>query len=336
VVVAGSQIYLTEDQFGSNAPVSLDLIPRISTIPGIKEVIPRIIGRTYYNNYFLAVLGVSPAHLPAGVRIIQGRPVRDSGEVLLGEQAARFFGLSPGQSFSPSSDPHHVFRIAGIFHSPFRIWNSDLMIMSFEDGSGYLQTPGKATDLFILTHPGREKEVAEKLAAAGNLGRKDGPPFRIQTGSLIQSYIKRGMDTKAGIFSGIYSLAFFLALPILLVTTGLGLAGRRKEIGLMKALGWQTQEILVLLGMEHFFLALAALPFIVGLSHIWIKVFNGLGLIRFFFANQDILIPFSIPSAFFPYPFWITCGLALILTMTGSFYSSWRFSIVPPFEVLQR
>ncbi|MBA4393759.1 MAG: hypothetical protein C0407_09430, partial [Desulfobacca sp.] len=127
---------------------------------------------------------------------------------------------------------------------------------------------------------------------------------------------------------------FFLAIPILLVTTGLGLSQRKKEIGISKALGWQTQEILLVMGIENSILATGCLPIIILFSQVWIKGFNGYFLNRFFVANVDILPPFTVPAGMFPTPFLLTLFLALILTLVGSLYSTWRIAIAPPNEAM--
>lgn len=335
VLESGPDLYVTQDHFGSNAPISLDYIPQFSALPGIKEVIPRIIGRTYLNTYFLAVLGIAPAHLPSSIHITQGRAFQNPGEVLLGEKVSRECQLPLGQSFFLSRNPKQRFKIVGQFQSSFEIWNSDLLIMSFEDGAKLYQLPGKATDLMIRTYPSHEKPAAEKIVHFSDTQTGGPPPLRVQTRTLIKSYVLRGLDAKAGIFSGIYSLAFFLAIPILLVTTGLGLSRRKKEIGISKALGWQTQEILLVIGIENMVLALGCLPVTLLFSLVWIRGFNGFFLNRFFVANVDILPPFTIPAEMFPIPFLLTFFLALILTLTGSLYSTWRIAVAPPNEAMR-
>jgi ABC-type lipoprotein release transport system permease subunit len=334
VLESGAELYITQDQFGSNAPIPLSAIEGFSSLPGVTEVIPRVIGRTYLDNSFLAVLGISPDHLPSALSISQGRRYRQPGEVLIGEGLAVQAQIKPGQKFFLSRNPTQKFTVVGLFRSTYTIWNADLLIMSFDDAAQLFQMPGKATDLLLKTHPGYEEPLAEKILQLSQTQPGWSAPLRVQTKTLVKSYILRGFDIKAGIFSGIYSLAFLLAIPILLVTTGLGLATRKREIGIIKALGWQTQEVLILLGMENGFLALLSIPFTVLFSQIWLKGCNGYFINRFFIANWEILPPFSIPADSFPIPFLLTFFLALILTLVGSLYSTWRMAIAPPHEAM--
>jgi ABC-type lipoprotein release transport system permease subunit len=328
------EIYVTQDQFGSNAPISLSWVGPLASLPGVDQVIPRVSGRTYMNQYFLAVMGVSPDHLPASLSISQGRGFRQPGEVLIGAALAAQAGIEPGRRFFLSRNPGQLFQVVGLFRSGYTIWNSDLMIMSLDDAAQLYGLPGKATDLLLKTRPGYEEPLAEKIIALSQAPAGTGPPLRVQTKSLIKSYVLRGFDVKAGIFAGIYSLAFFLALPILLVTTGLGLSGRKREIGIIKALGWQTQEVLILMGWENLFLSLISIPFILLSSQIWLRALNGFFINRYFVANWTILPPFSIPSLSFPVPFLLTFFLVIILTLAGSLYSTWRIAVAPPHEAM--
>ncbi|MFH0787944.1 MAG: FtsX-like permease family protein [Pseudomonadota bacterium] len=334
VLESGADLYITQDQFGSNAPIPLSTIQGLATLPGVKEVIPRVIGRTYLDNTFLAVLGISPDHLPPALSISQGRGYRQPGEVLIGEGLAVQARIKPGQKFFLSRHPAQIFEVVGLFRSTYTIWNSDLLIMSLDDAAQLFQLPGKATDLVLKTLPGYEDPLAEKILLMSEAQPGWSAPLRVQTKTLVKSYILRGFDIKAGVFSGIYSLAFLLAIPILLVSTGLGLAARKREIGIIKALGWQTQEVLILMGLENAFLAFLSIPFILLLSQLWLKIFNGYFINRFFVANWEILPPFSIPAESFPIPFLLTFFLVLILTLVGSLYSTWRMAIAPPHEAM--
>ena len=45
---------------------------------------------------------------------------------------------------------------------------------------------------------------------------------------------------KEGIFSALYLIAFAVGVPAILVASGFGLSERKREIGIMKATGWNT------------------------------------------------------------------------------------------------
>ena len=187
---------------------------------------------------------------------------------------------------------------------------------------------GFATDIAVYVKPGYEAAVSEGLQRISKF-------FRIQTKGLVKSYIESGFSMKGGVFVALYTIAFAVAIPALLVTSGFGLSERRKEIGILKATGWQTTEVLEMVFFEGIILALtgACLSFLT--SYLWIKLFNGFFIAQLFIAGIGNMPPFTVPAMFLPLPLILSVLLSLVLTMAGSIYSSWRAAVVPPAEALR-
>jgi ABC-type lipoprotein release transport system permease subunit len=311
------------------------MIQQLRKIQGVTNVVPRVIGRTYVKGKFLAILGIAPSSIPSSIRIIRGRGLRAKGEVILGEGAAEYLKLVVGSRFSIKRNPGQVFRIVGLFRSSCNIWNVDLLLMNFEDASELFGLRGKATDLSVYTRPGYEQIVDVIVRLSGQEEESEQPPLRVQTRALIDRYSQRGFNIKAGIFAGFYCLVLALGIPCIGVISGFGLSERRREIGVMKALGWQTQEVLEMVTMENLILSIISMPFIVLVTVGWIHLLNGAGIAGFFIASFDIMMPFSVPSRIFPIPVFLGTMLAMLLTMVGSIYATWRAAIVPPSEAMK-
>jgi ABC-type antimicrobial peptide transport system permease subunit len=103
----------------------------------------------------------------------------------------------------------------------------------------------------------------------------------------------------------------------------------------MRALGWQTQEILEMTAMENLALSIISVPLIIIAAVLWIHLFNGAVIAKFFVASLGIIIPFQVPSRVFPVPAVLGFMLAVVLTMVGSIYSTWRTATVPPSEAMK-
>jgi ABC-type lipoprotein release transport system permease subunit len=331
----GGDVYVARDNYGSNAPIELDIIKKIRNIQGVTHVVPRIIGRAYVKGKFLAVLGTAPKYFPSSVEIIKGKKPKAKGEILLGQKVAGYAGLDVGSRFSLKRKPGRIFEIVGLFVSTCNIWNSDLLLMDFEDASDLFGLMGKATDLSVMTRPGYE-EIVDIIVRLSEEEEQSGQPaLRVQTRELIDRYSQRGFNIKAGVYTGFYCLVFALGIPSIGVISGFGLSERRREIGVMKALGWQTQEVLEMVALENLIMSVLSVPFIILATVGWIHLFNGVGISKFFIASLNIMIPFSVPSSIFPVPVFLGAFLAIILTMVGSIYSTWRTSIVPPSEAVK-
>jgi ABC-type lipoprotein release transport system permease subunit len=329
----GGDVYVSRDQYGSNAPVELGIMKQIGDLQGVVDVVPRAIGRTYVQGKFLAVLGIDPRHFPPSIEVIRGRRPQKEGEVLLGRAAAQYARLDVGSRFSLKRQPDRMFTIVGIFTSPCSIWEVDLLLMGFEDAAELFGLKGVATDLSVKTRPGYEEIVNVIVRLSEEQGGT--APLRVQTRDLIDRYSQRGFNMKAGVYTGFYCLAFALGIPAIGVISGFGLSERRREIGVMKALGWQTREVLEMVAFENLVLSLASVPFMVTASAMWIHLLNGAGLANFFIASLEVMAPFTVPSRLLPVPVLLGAILALTLTMVGSIYSTWRASVVPPCEAMK-
>ncbi|NVM25154.1 MAG: FtsX-like permease family protein [Desulfobacterales bacterium] len=329
----GCDVYVARDNYGSNAPIELSMMGKLKEIQGVTKVVPRVIGRTYVRGKFLAILGIGSQFIPSSVQIIKGRLPGAKGEVILGWRAAEYLELKPGSEFTIERNPGQNFRIVGLFRSTFNVWNADLLVMNFEDASDLFGIPGKATDLLVFTRPGYEQIVDIIIHISDE--ETGQPLLRVQTTDLIDRYSKRGFNIKAGVFAGFYCLVFALGIPAIGVISGFGQSERRREIGVMKALGWQTPEVLEMVALENLILGLISVPCIILAATGWIHIFNGAVVSKFFIANLGVMIPFSVPSEIFPIPFVLCIMMAVILTMVGSIYSTWRTAIVSPSEAMK-
>ncbi len=336
-VEEGADIYVTSDYFGSNAPISLDYLEHFRKMDGVTKVFPRIVGRTYFVNRLATIVGIFSENIPQSIRLAEGTMFREKGEVVIGKGLAKEFILQIGIRFSLSANPSKLFRVVGFFDADASIWSSNLILMSFEDALEFFRMEGKATDILIYTRPGYATKLAEKIQeeAGFSTPNRSGPPLRVQDKSLVKRYFQRGFNSKAGVFTALYTVAFALAIPALLIVSGFGQTERRKEIGILKATGWQTQEVMEMVALENLVMSLTSAPLAILLAMVWLKGFNGAFVAQFFIAEIGLMAPFPVPSRFMPLPCLLAFIFAVILTMVGSLYSTWRTATVPPVEAMR-
>lgn len=334
ILKEGGDLYVSRDNYGSNAPIELSLSQRFQVIQGVTRVVPRVIGRTYVKGKFMAVLGISSSSIPSSIQLVLGREPKAKGEVILGQRASEYLNLKVGSRFSIDRNPGQILQIVGLFRSTFTIWDADLLIMNFEDAGDLFGIRDEATDFLIYTRPGYG-QIVDKIIQIPQEEEAAQPPLRVQTRDLIDRYSQRGFNIKAGVFAAFYTIVFGLAIASIGVLSGFGQMERKREIAVMKALGWQTQEVLEMVALENLILSLISVPLIIGAATGWVHFFNGAGIAKFFIAGIDLIMPFSVPSRIFPIPFVLTVMMALILTMVGAIYSTWRTAIIPPAEAMK-
>jgi len=329
-VNAGADLYLTYDEFGRNAAVPLKYLDEIKKIFGVTRVVPRIIGRGFLQNKLAIIVGINQEDVPESISCVSGRLFENSHEVVVGYELATHFHLKTGDQFSMRCQQRKVFTVVGIFSSDSSIWGASMIFMSFRDAGELFGKQDVATDIQIHTLPGHNSEIATDLY---DIFQHEA--YRLQDKQMVSLYVKKGFMLKEGIFSAFYVVAFALGVPAILVASGFGLSERKKEIGIMKATGWQTLEVLELISMEQLLISFLGATIAILLSVLWVKSFNGAFIAQFFIAEITMLPRFTLPARFLPLPCLLSFFFAFLLTMVGSVYSSWRSSTASPVVLMK-
>jgi ABC-type antimicrobial peptide transport system permease subunit len=147
--------------------------------------------------------------------------------------------------------------------------------------------------------------------------------------------LPRGLLHREGIFNLHFVLAFAVGIPVILVTSGSGLSERRREIGILKATGWQTDEILLRSTVECFLLSVTGASISLLLAFVWLKWLNGYFVASIFLAGIDRAPGFEIPFRLTPLPALLSFLIAYAVVMSGTLYSSWRAATVSPSEAMR-
>ncbi|HMC66259.1 MAG TPA: ABC transporter permease [Gemmataceae bacterium] len=110
---------------------------------------------------------------------------------------------------------------------------------------------------------------------------------------------------------------------------------RRREIGILKATGWQTDEVLLRSLVESFSLSLVAASVSILLAYAWLKWFNGYWIAGVFLAGVDAAPTFRVPFLLAPVPVLLAFVVSFAVVMSGTLYSSWRAATVAPMEAMR-
>jgi ABC-type lipoprotein release transport system permease subunit len=120
-----------------------------------------------------------------------------------------------------------------------------------------------------------------------------------------------------------------------MVTSGLGLAPRRREIGILKAVGWQTDEIMLRSIVECAMLSLAAASISILLAFGWLKALNGVWIASIFLSGVSVVPAIEVPYDFAPVAAMLAYGVALVLALAGTLFASWRAATATPIEAMR-
>ncbi len=235
---------------GRQTLVPIPYADMIKSIRGVRSVKPRLWGYYYHPaakaNYTLMVQDDYP-HGPDTVEV--GAGVLRTWGTLQGDQL--FFRTFEGDALE--------LRIIKTFTSTSELVTSDLIIMGAETFRRLTGIPeGFATDLAVTIWNSRESHtIAEKVSLAL-------PETRcILKAEILRTYTAL-FDWRGG-YTVVLLVGAFMAFLIFAWDKATGLsAEERQEIGILKGLGWDTADILVLKFWEGSIISLTA--FLLGIS----------------------------------------------------------------------
>lgn len=337
---SGGDLYVSGNQFGRNCPLPLAVVPEIEELEGVTEVVPRIVGRLALGSEAVevVVVGIPNSRFPESVTCIDGRLPREGklDEFVAGTEVARRLKLKAGALLPPfyhHPAGDHVSRIVGVFESDVSLWQSNLMFSTFATVEKIFAMQGLATDLVVHCKSGYEGHVGEAIRR--KLSTATGMKLTVTSREELSVLLAGGQFHREGVFSLHFVIVFVIGIFVILVTTGVGLPERRREIGIMKATGWQTDEILYRSLVESLLLSIAGASVSILIAFTWLKFLNGLWIAAIFIRSVAHAPGFPVPFRLTPVPALLAFTIAFSVTMSGSIWSSWRAASVSPDEAMR-
>jgi ABC-type lipoprotein release transport system permease subunit len=341
----GADLYVTGTQFGRTVPLPLAVVPELAKLEGVRAVTPRIVGGVVLGKdpQSAVLVGLPVEHFPPSVTCVAGRLPRPSArnELVVGSELAQRLHLEIGSFIPPfyrNRQGERISEVVGIFHTDVSLWQARLILTTLDTAAALFDQPGLATDLLIQCRSGEQANVRDRILRGRLLspaGAADPVRPRVVAREDLQALVPAGLLHREGVFNLHFLLAFVVGIGVVLVTSGLGLSERRREIGILKALGWQTDEVLLRSLTESFLLSLAGASLALLLAFVWLRWLNGWWIAGIFLAGVDPLPGFAVPYRLKPVPALVAFLLSFAVVMSGSLYATWRAATVAPSEAMR-
>ena len=336
----GADLYVAGSRFGRPVPLPLSVVSAVRALDGVTEVVPRIVGEVLLGKERLhaVLVGLPAERLPSWSACIDGNLPRSGGgpnQLVIGTALSRRLNLKVGSMLLPfyhAARGERLSRIVGIFRPDAPLWQANLVLTTFDTAAHLFDQAGLTTDLLIWCRPGSQAEVSRRIEQGQLLGDMQA---RVTAREDLRALLPRGLLHREGIFNLHFVLAFVAAILVLLVTSGVGLAERRREIGILKATGWQTDEVLLRGAVEGICLSVAGACTALLLAWVWLRLFNGWGMAGFFLAGSGATPDFPVPFQLTPVPALLALVLSLVIVLSGTLASLWRAATVAPREAMR-
>lgn len=269
------EITLQKMSAGRQEAIPLAYRDKLVGIFGIRRVAPRIWGY-YFDEVRLAnytVMGMAADEMVEGNRLDAAlakgaMPGPDEqGRVVVGHSITKALDLAGRTTFSLFRPDLSLkpFAISGEFSRDTDILTNDLIVMNLADARDLFAIPdGLVTDLCVyVANPKEIDTIAKKISEAL-------PSVRVLTRPQIQKTYQVVFGWRSG-FGSICLLSALAAFVILAWDKASGLSPEeRREIAILKVLGWETSDILAVRFWES--VIVSGLACLVGMTAAYIHV----------------------------------------------------------------
>ena len=335
-VKEGADFYLSTDLYGGNGPISLDCLNKIAGANRGSRVAARVVGRTYFVDRLVAVVGIDQKSLLALKPLVRGDIPKARGDILVGEGIVKGFGIKPGPGmrFTVAANNRKVFTPTGTL-APSCLWSSDIMIMGLEDANEFFRIKGLATQGLVYVAQRAEGTMTEILEGLSNPGPLCSDSFKIEERRKANERLQASYGHKGGIFIVLFVIGAALAIPAFLVTSGFGLRELKKEIGVLKATGWRVREVLEKVALQNLMISLTAVSLSILISMVWTKVLNGAVIAQFYISEVGLFPGVEIPSRYLQSHGLFCLFFALCVTLVGGLLPARNKMRNPPSELMR-
>jgi len=324
---------LTVQRLVAGRPALIDesVAAELRDIPAVRSVEPRVWGYYFFRalEANVTIVGVAPVESPdesLEVVLERGRLPRRDGEVAIGAALAELLGLRVGDELGVPIDGEVLFSdVVGTFGDASALRTADLVIATPAHARTLLGVPeGMATDLAIdLTTQDEAGVVTEHIDARL-------PGARVLDKRLLRRTYELTFDTRGGLLAAmlIPALAAFLLLAWERLT-GLGDAERR-EIGVLKAVGFGTADVLAARMWESLAIAFSGAVLGVVAAYVYVFVFRAPGMANALLGWSAIHPPFALAPALDATQALSLVALVVVPFVAVSIVPAWRAAMIDP------
>jgi len=330
-LAAAPEITIQKMRAGRQESIPVAYQTKLGGIFGIRTITPRIWG--YYfseiNGANYTILGLDPLAMPLGdqlVHAIDSNRLPKEHEVVLG-QGVRVAVTSSGSSMFSLFRPDLTSKpltIAGSFKAGTNLLTYDTLFMNVSDARDLFALPAElATDLCVtVANPNEVPTIAKKIAALL-------PDTRVVTRQQIQKTYQAVFGWRSG-FASICLLTALTSFIIFAWDKASGLTPEeKKEIGILKIIGWQTSDVLTLRFWEG--VIVSTVSFVVGytLAYVHVSFFEA-GLFRPILVGWSVIHPAMrlIPAVDLGETLLVLC-LTVVPYLAATVIPAWRSAIIP-------
>jgi ABC-type lipoprotein release transport system permease subunit len=323
---------------GRQTFIEIEYAEIIETIPGVQTTVERIWGYGNIGNTLLVIVGVdleSPAFDPSAAYPLDSGSFLNSernNTVVIGRAVADLIGAEVGNVLTILAESNQAwqYEVVGVFSSESSIYSADMILMNKNNARTFFDVPeDTVTDLLVYTE---DVDPLYYTAQINYIAREisELPNVRV----LTKDVLLKAQETTYGTRSGFFSLVWYMILITVAVvafnqTVVVGHESKF-EVGLLKALGFSTSDVIQIRLIESTILGAIAGSIGLAVGIFYDTVLNA-PVLRDFMLGWAVLYPnFVVPIHISAQTVFLTYVITMVPLLFATVVPSWINATVDP------
>jgi len=335
------QIIVQKIKAGRHYDIDTAVVDDILGISGVNDAVARVWGYYYFENAGVnfSVVGIDryeKQYKNSFTKLVENFDFDDingTSTMLIGSGVKRTMQSSYYKEYFNFIKPDGSLKkvqIAGIFDAETELESNDMIIISkdlFREIFDIQES--KATDIVVkVANPQEIATVVSKIKLLF-------PDTRIITNQDLKVSYQNIFDYKSGIFLALFVVALFTFF-IIIYDKSSGLTSEEKrEIGILKALGWTVDDVLKEKFYEAFLLSFFSYSFGIGLALAYVYIFGAPLLRNIFVGYSQLKTSFELPFVFDFQTLFLVFFLSVPIYIAATLIPSWKVATLEADEVIR-
>jgi len=322
---------------GRVVDIDVDMVDDILGIAGVNDAVARVWGYYYFKNggVNLSLVGIDEyekQYKKSFTNIVDKFDL-NSPSMILGVGVKQVFKDSYYEEYFNFIKPDGTLKkvnIAGVFDGDTKLESNDVIIMSKDLLREIFDiSEDKATDIVVkVANPQEVATVASKIELMF-------PNSRVITKQDLKVSYQNIFDYKSGVFLALFIIALFTFF-IIIYDKASGLSSEEKrEIGILKAIGWRVDDVLKEKFYEAFIISFFSYIAGVSLAVGYVYIFQAPLLKNIFIGYSDLKVSFELPFIFDIQTLALVFLLTIPIYVGATIIPSWRVATLEADEVIR-
>ena len=221
-------------------------------------------------------------------------------------------------------------NISGVFDGDTQLESNDMIVMSKDNARDVFDIDeNKATDIVVKV------ANVDEIATVASKIKLMYPDTRVITKDDLKISYQNIFDYKSGVFLSLFIISLFTFF-IIIYDKASGLSSEEKrEIGILKAIGWRVDDVLKEKFYESFIISFFAYLLGILLSFAFVYIFKAPLMQNIFTGYSQLKTSFDLPFVFDIQTLALVFFLSVPIYVAATIIPSWRSATLEADEVIR-